>query len=386
MIRLFTPWYTDSNPQRNEENRACLDANIACADISRIHLIAENDRNLPQHPKVTHHILNKRPTYTDIFNIANSLESGHSIIANTDIYFGSLALLDNMSEGDCFALSRWDITEDGTPVHFFHQDSQDVWIFKGMINNVYGDFEIGRLGCDNRIAYEIQRAGYHITNPSLTLKAYHVHFAIRDVKGNHNKNYVVPPPYLYVMPIKHEPFLTIVTRHLFNRPIMYKQHMESVNAQTDPDFEHVIIYDNIGCGVAKANLSFYRNRKRIKGKYVFMLDDDDVFISNKFVEDLKSIVQKQPNVGMIFVRMYINGENYPTDMVWKKDVLFQNHIGTSNVVVRNDLYQKYIQCFFAMQTGDFQFINTVFKSKTEVYWRDDVVYTKTLRVSRGQAE
>jgi len=57
------------------------------------------------------------------------------------------------------------------------------------------NFTQGVPGCDNKIAYLLQEAGYVVTNPSTTIKTYHLHLSgIR----HYNAKYRVPRPRINV--------------------------------------------------------------------------------------------------------------------------------------------------------------------------------------------
>lgn len=381
-VCLFTNWYKAKDVERNTENETCLRINLENSIIHKVYLLCEDGRDFPVHEKIIG-IRGSRATYNSFFKAMNESNPDVSIIANSDIYFDeTLGYLNFFKKGNCYALTRWDVV-DGNSAFFDRQDSQDVWIFKGTVE-VNAPFESGRLGCDNRIAYELKQAGYVVTNPSRTIKVHHLHSEVRTENENHDKRETIPPPYEYVTPTEIIPFMSIVTRHFYKRTEMFKNCCASVSMQKDQDFDHVVIKDMVGIGSAKANRLFCRNKDIVRGEYVFMLDDDDLFTSDEFVGDMKKIVAEH-SPGLIFVRMLINEELYPTPVVWKKERLHQNHIGTSNVVVRNDLWQKHIERFSDSQIGDFLFINSVFMEKPKIYWQDRL-YSKTTRVSHGQAE
>jgi glycosyltransferase involved in cell wall biosynthesis len=167
---------------------------------------------------------------------------------------------------------------------------------------------------------------------------------------------------------------------------MFKQHLASVEMQKDRDFEHIVLKDNVGIGVAKANQLFFQNKDRVNGDYVFMLDDDDIFITDDFVSDMKYIAMNTNYPGIIFIRMQINEDIVPTEKIWNTNRLLKCHIGTSCFIMRSDLWKENIQHFASIPTtGDFHFINTVFSKNPKVFWQNKL-YSKTLRVSRGQAE
>jgi hypothetical protein len=379
-VYLYTNWYKAKAVERNTENETCLRINLENPIIDKIYLLCDDDKDFPVHKKIIG-IRGSRATYNSFFKVMNESKPDISIMANSDIYFDkTLDYLKFLKEADCYALTRWDVV-DGNSIFFNRQDSQDVWIFKGVVK-VNAPFESGRLGCDNRIAYELKQTGYMVTNPSKTIKVYHLHSEARAENENHDKSKTIPPPYEYVLPAELRPFISIVTRNYYKREEMFKNCCASVSMQKDQDFDHVIIKDMVGIGSAKANRLFYSNKDRVRGEYVFMLDDDDIFTSDEFVGDMKGIVAEH-SPGLIFVRMLINEELYPTSVVWKRERLHQNHVGTSNVVVRNDLWQKYIERFSDSQVGDFLFINSVFMEKPKIYWQDKL-YSKTTRISHGQ--
>lgn len=153
------------------------------------------------------HKLEGRPTFKDFFNAINKVTepTDINIIANSDIYFEYINS-DNfirLTHNDCLALSRWDVQPDGSAVHYNNSGSQDTWIFRGAIKMVEGaNFTQGIPGCENKLAYLLQQAGYTVTNPSLSIKTYHLHnsgirYYDKDSKGRQLPNrriYRLPHP------------------------------------------------------------------------------------------------------------------------------------------------------------------------------------------------
>lgn len=205
MIRLYTTYYHEKNTNRRNEYLSCLRYNLDCEAIDRVVVVNENG-DLPslKTEKLTVIQTNDRPTYSDLFELINqnTIESDISIIANTDIYFGqSISVLNHLAFNDrCFALSRWDVGPKGKAVLFDRNDSQDVWIFKGRIKNINGDFHSGVPRCDNRIAYELEKAGYRVENPSFSIKSYHLHTGERGEYPGVNQSGYIEPPYKYIWP------------------------------------------------------------------------------------------------------------------------------------------------------------------------------------------
>jgi hypothetical protein len=198
MVNLYTSFYQDKDAKRQKELLYCLKQNIQNPLIDNIFLIVEGEVKLPVSDKLI--IVNaERPTYRNFFDLVNdTVTSANSIsvVANSDIYFNdTLAHLD-IKERQCVALSRWDKRKDGLRLHN-ERFSQDTWIFKGKIRNVrFCDFYLGIPGCDNRIAYELNRAGYRLFNPATKIQSIHYHQT--DLHNYDHNTPKIPKPYLYI--------------------------------------------------------------------------------------------------------------------------------------------------------------------------------------------
>jgi hypothetical protein len=198
MVNLYTSFYQDKDAKRQKELLYCLNQNILNPLIDNIFLIVEGEVKLPVSGKLI--IVNaERPTYRNFFDLVNDTVTSAndiSIVANSDIYFNdTLAQLD-IKERQCIALSRWDKRKDGLRLHN-ERFSQDTWIFKGKIRNVrFCDFYLGIPGCDNRIAYELNRAGYRLFNPATKIQSIHYHQT--DLHNYDHNTPKIPKPYLYI--------------------------------------------------------------------------------------------------------------------------------------------------------------------------------------------
>lgn len=185
-INLYLNHYIDKNPVRQAEMEVCLKRNLSNHSFNVVLFESQT-----------------RVTYQDYFNFINkySATDDVNIISNLDIYFDeTIELCRNMNDKDFYALSRWDVRKNQIVAHYARAESQDTWAFKGR-TNIKGDYCLGLRGCDNRLAYEAQVAGYHVTNPSQTIKIYHLHTSRVRNYSIRNKNDVIPPPYLTVNPI-----------------------------------------------------------------------------------------------------------------------------------------------------------------------------------------
>jgi hypothetical protein len=208
---LYINYYRDANPERQAELDKCLELNIKNPQIDKILLLIDNkahyefaDRYL-ESDKIFIMRIGARPTYQDFFNTANKFSRPDDIhiIANTDIFFNeTLALIDSVDmDGNCIALTRYDVLNMETGGVQFHGNtgSQDVWIFKGAIKPVEtANFNLGKRGCDNRIAYLLEKAGYKIYNPCRDLISFHLHISgIRNYSFKGTED-LIPGPYKYI--------------------------------------------------------------------------------------------------------------------------------------------------------------------------------------------
>lgn len=201
---LFTSFYQDRNPIRQAELEHCMRMNVNNANIDKIVVVLEGkceDFPVLNYTDRIEVIEAQRPTFRQFFDLANLLckQGDIAIISNTDIYFDTtIKELDRVvwHLPMCVALSRWHQHENGQIILHNEKYSQDVWIFKTPILNMqYADFYMGIAGCDNRIAYEIHKAGYHLINPSQTIRSIHYHMS--EVR-NYSMDERIPKPYLPV--------------------------------------------------------------------------------------------------------------------------------------------------------------------------------------------
>ena len=183
MIRLFYNYYEDKNPARKREIDFCLQKNLENKLINTI--IIEGS---------------SKPTYELFFQQINNITEPNdiNIICNSDIFFDeTIILAENIKPNQMYALLRWEWYSPTNITFNERPDSQDTWIVRGKIENVFGAFTLGIRGCDNRIAAEFVKSGYAVSNPSKSIKSYHVHQSnIR----NYTVHDVVSPPYFTIMP------------------------------------------------------------------------------------------------------------------------------------------------------------------------------------------
>lgn len=163
-----------------------------------------------------------------------------------------------------------------------------------------------------------------------------------------------------------QPFLSIVTRHLPARKRYFERCALSIVRQSDQDYEHVVL-DCLPSSYQDCNTVFYPNRHRVTGKYVFILDDDDYLINLDFVKGLKEQAVNDPDVIWVKWRTIGTFDNVPLPFPEQWEQLsrglppIMGTMGSSNFVVRNQLYQDYIKHSEEnWMCGDYTFIAAIY--------------------------
>ena len=207
---LLTGLYCSGNAARDEELRRCYDKNVANPAFSEIYLFHERKIVLSDEwqklfetaeSRRTHFFIEdvgQRMTYLQYFKYANTLFKPGTLVclANSDIFFkASIGLVKPQHlDKKVMCLSRWGFLPNGQEAIDHAADTgADAWIFKTPITihnscdfplgTVAGDPILGHVCGDTCIAGLLAEAGYEVINPSLTVKAYHVH-------GSKVRNYV----------------------------------------------------------------------------------------------------------------------------------------------------------------------------------------------------
>ena len=207
---LFTTYYQPKSQERMAEYDFCIRKNKV-ASFDKIYLFVEEHDAEAAFEKFGVEVITliKRPNFKDFFDFIRAEEFSDSInvIANTDIFFVNMQQIDqNLSRlqkaKSCFALTRYDYHQNRPSQLYDTPDSQDTWVFNGndgLDKLNYVDFPMGVAGCDNRLAYELNQAGFEVYNPSKTIQTFHLHdVPIRTFIENVVQR--IPPPYLLLPP------------------------------------------------------------------------------------------------------------------------------------------------------------------------------------------
>jgi hypothetical protein len=200
VYRLFTTYYRTANPGRQGELDFALEANIGA--FHSVYVYAEKCERPDWF--TGYWLNNDRKKFADLLAAAtaNSKPGDVVAIANSDIVFTrpTLGHIEDVLHADeVYCLSRWDFVPGKGCTLFDRADSQDAWIFRGPPKpNIGGDFYFGMPGSDNKIAHELDAAGYTVLNPSRDIRVHHPH--VSGERTSNKPEWRVPLPYLLVAP------------------------------------------------------------------------------------------------------------------------------------------------------------------------------------------
>lgn len=187
MLRLIVNYYKDKNQARQKELDYCLRTNVDAAWFTEIVVLAEEKLPITSAKVVSVSAdPDSRPTFAQLFDCCRlrSAEDDINVVANSDIFFDSSVSRLNLAADDFYALARWDVCDNVAKLWLVDY-AQDAWAFRGKPRDIFCKFSLGYPGCDNRLAFEAQRAGYVVHNPAFTFHALHMHeSAVRNYPAN----------------------------------------------------------------------------------------------------------------------------------------------------------------------------------------------------------
>lgn len=175
-------------------------------------------------------------------------------------------------------------------------------------------------------------------------------------------------------------FLSVITR-TYKRPGMLEINRASLAAQSDPDYEHLLLVDEVGWGVAAAQLALHD--VEVNGEYALVLDDDDRLVYPELIAELKELdASGSPDV---FVVKMDHGPLGVLPDEWETRDIPRGHIGVSAVIVSRALWQRYRTAFTPRYDGDYDYVTAVLHGAERLVWLDRVV-SAVQRISAGQPE
>lgn len=166
------------------------------------------------------------------------------------------------------------------------------------------------------------------------------------------------------------PMISVITRSC-GRPEKLQANQRSLQSQTDPDFEQIIIKDTACKGYLWANTKIFQVAEKLNGRYVYVLDDDDCLINNDFIKKLKQFIEAQKKLAEVIIcKGYIDFKLFPK--VWREPI-HRGQIGSPNFIVRNDIFAKNAIHWVKERAGDFHFISSCGSHKDFLWW-DEIIF------------
>lgn len=156
----------------------------------------------------------------------------------------------------------------------------------------------------------------------------------------------------------------------------------SVEAQSCPDWEQVIVRDEVGIGIGGMFGEIERHTDELHGEYVYVLQDDDVIVDSEFVGGLKRFADEQGMPDVVIVRSRKGPLDLP--MVWEAAPAM-GMIDLANYVVRRDVFVRFAGCFGQRYAGDFDFIDAVWRSGARFAWCTRYA-SMAQQIGRGRSE
>jgi len=140
----------------------------------------------------------------------------------------------------------------------------------------------------------------------------------------------------------------------------------SLQLQSDPDFEQVVITDTQSLGYLHANTQIFEIADKLYGQYIYILDDDDYVIDINFISNFKWFLSSQQHLPPIIIcKGFIDEKPFPK--VWQAP-LHRGQIGSPNFITRNDIFRLYAANWVKDRAGDWHFISACSKHENFCWW------------------
>lgn len=150
------------------------------------------------------------------------------------------------------------------------------------------------------------------------------------------------------------PFFSIVTRHLPERASVLARNQASLATQTFQDFEQIILQDDKHVGSAQANTFLQTVAPRVA--YVWVVDDDDFLADERVLEDVHTFLVSHEFPPFLIVKVEHRWAILPEPLYWGAEPPPLNHIGSSGVVTRRDVWMQKREHWTNDSGGDYVFI------------------------------
>lgn len=174
------------------------------------------------------------------------------------------------------------------------------------------------------------------------------------------------------------PFLTFYVP-TYKRPKMLADCLASIKAQSDRDYEVVLIRDEVGIGIDGMYGDIRNHAQEVSGDYVFVLSDDNLVTDTDFVKGLKEQAADSPDV-IVFKNQIVG----VLPSIWEGAPEL-GQIDLSCFAVRRDIWQKHAADWGECYAGDYYFIRALWDAGYRFKWWDKLVI-RAQKIMRGQPE
>lgn len=191
------------------------------------------------------------------------------------------------------------------------------------------------------------------------------------------------------MATTHKPFITFITRTFGGRPGMMAQNAAALQAQDDPDWEQIILFDEERRGVAYGDfmIGIPENLKAINGQWVFVVDDDNKVSTPRFVSTLKAIAKKHKPDVIMFKSRYADLGILPRGDDWNAP---PQHGRTSpfSCLIKASVFKSFAHVWAegGAYVGDYLFLKAIVDSGAKLYWHKGEIMAEVQRRSDGRDE
>jgi hypothetical protein len=160
--------------------------------------------------------------------------------------------------------------------------------------------------------------------------------------------------------------LTIYTP-TFRRPQQLARCRASVAAQTDGDYQHIIVEDHIGLGVAGMFRDIPTHYAHIAGEWVYFLSDDDVLTDPNVIADFRA---QAFDADVVMAKSTIGEYTFPLAHCWRAEPR-EAGVTLSNWIVRREVWCSVP--YGHRYEGDFDHIAECWRRGLRFAWWDRVI-------------
>jgi hypothetical protein len=171
-------------------------------------------------------------------------------------------------------------------------------------------------------------------------------------------------------------FLTVITRHVPQRAALLAFNRASLAAQSDPDYQHIVLVDEEARGLEYAQRMLLDALPAIEGRYVLILDDDNVMLHHEGIALIKWAAEHD-DPAIMMRGWYGRLGLLPEPSYWRKRPA-QCHVGSFGYALRADIFKQYAHIFAGPEYySDFLMIDAVFADGHRAAWVDSAICAVT---------